>query len=78
METIVKTAYLRGSSKRARGEKGPDSNTNRNQMDESFKSKLLNMVSPKSWSGFGPSRERLRIEAKDITITEELDGAYMS
>lgn len=43
----------------------------------SFKSKLLNMSSPSSWSGLGTNKEKLNINQDDIKISEGPDGLRM-
>ncbi|KAL5767863.1 hypothetical protein ACOSP7_014445 [Xanthoceras sorbifolium] len=43
----------------------------------SFKTKLMNMATPKSWEGFGVSKGKLLIEQDDVQISEEPDGPAM-
>ncbi|KAK3184665.1 hypothetical protein Dsin_031951 [Dipteronia sinensis] len=43
----------------------------------SFKSKLMNMANPRSWSSFGVSTEKLKIEQDDILISEGPNGPMM-
>ncbi|KAK3185109.1 hypothetical protein Dsin_032395 [Dipteronia sinensis] len=42
----------------------------RKEVVGSFKSKLMNMSTPSSWSGFGNTKEKLKIDTEDILITE--------
>ncbi|KAK3205693.1 hypothetical protein Dsin_019739 [Dipteronia sinensis] len=43
----------------------------------SFKSKLMNMSTPSSWSGFGTGKEKLKIELDDIVNSEGPTGPMM-
>ena len=44
----------------------------------SFKSKLMNMSTPSSWSGLGSNNERIKIKEDDIQISEGPDGPRMT
>ncbi|KAL5806029.1 hypothetical protein ACOSQ4_028762 [Xanthoceras sorbifolium] len=77
VEEAVETLDMILSSKRARAEDTDETRTKRNHVPNSFKSRLLNLSSPNSWSGVSTHRERLQIEEGDITIVDGSLGPLM-
>lgn len=69
----------RESAKRARAEQdmlGQNDVKTSNGMG-SFKSKLMSMSTPSSWSGYGTRKEKLKIDPDDILISKRPNGPIM-
>ncbi|KAL5826499.1 hypothetical protein ACOSQ3_018349 [Xanthoceras sorbifolium] len=63
------------SSKPVRVESSDDGDAAlRKPGDDSFKSKLMTMASPRNWFGFNEKREKLKIGERDTTVFKGPDG----
>ncbi|KAL5769782.1 hypothetical protein ACOSP7_013936 [Xanthoceras sorbifolium] len=77
VEKVVKSSKVFLSSKRAKAVDEEDVSTIRKPESDSFKSRLLGMSNPSTWGGFVSKRDKLKIDAADITISEGLEGPVM-
>ena len=67
----------KSSSKRARAVTDDDDSGLRSSSGDSFKSKLLGMSPPGSWSGFGGQHAKVEIGEGDVTVVVGPNGPAM-